>query len=170
MANHTVNFERRPRTPPGQAGYAYLWVLMMVLVMGIYLGLVGEAWQNRLQREREQELLRVGDEIRLAIKNYNAITTAGGTQYPKRLQDLVQDPRVPFARRFLRRAYKDPLTGEDWAYIGAPGGGFMGVYSKSPKLPLKQNNFPRQFANFADKKSFADWQFASWPDGGGRTR
>ncbi|AOY02244.1 type II secretion system protein [Jeongeupia sp. USM3] len=155
-------------TGPGrQAGFAYVWVLMMVLVMGIYLGLVGDAWQTKLQREREQELLRVGDEIRLAIKGYNAIDS----QYPKRLQDLVQDPRVPFARRFLRRAYKDPMTGEDWAYIGAPGGGFMGVYSKSTKVPLKQSNFPQPYGNFVDKKSFADWQFAWWPNsGGGRTR
>ncbi|WP_432719469.1 type II secretion system protein [Jeongeupia wiesaeckerbachi] len=165
MASPTAISSRR------QQGFGYIWVLMMVMVMGIYLGLVGDVWQNRLQREREQELLRVGDEIRLAIKGYTAIQGAEGTQYPKRLQDLVQDPRAPFPRRFLRRAYKDPMTGEDWAYIGAPGGGFMGVYSKSAKIPLKQANFPPQFGGFADKKSFAEWQFAWWPNsGGGRTR
>ncbi|KAF0812915.1 hypothetical protein IGB42_02763 [Andreprevotia sp. IGB-42] len=154
---------------PAQQGFAYLWALMMVLVMGIYLGAVGEAWQTRMLRAKEEQLMRQGDEIRVAIKRYTE-QQGQQMQYPKTLDDLVQDPRVPFPRHFLRRPYKDPITDEDWGYIAAPGGGFMGVYSKSRQRPLKQANFPTQYVGFIDKQTYDEWKFAHWPtnNGGGR--
>ncbi|MBM5573679.1 type II secretion system protein [Deefgea sp. CFH1-16] len=152
-----------------QQGFAYVWALMLVLIMGIYLAQVGEAWQNRIQRSKEEELMRVGNEIRLAIKQYSEQNSAAGLQYPKTLQDLVQDPRVPFPRRYLRKAYKDPITGGDWLMIGGPGGGFMGVQSPSLQKPLKNDQFIQENASFKDAKSYQDWRFAHWPNqGGGR--
>ncbi|UXY16805.1 type II secretion system GspH family protein [Chitiniphilus purpureus] len=165
MARRSAN-----TSPRRQQGFAYAWVLMMVLVMGIYLAELGDVWQTRIRRAREEELLIVGDEIRRAIKAYSEQNSGQGPQYPKTLDDLVQDPRVPFARRFLRRPYKDPITGEDWSYIGAPGGGFMGVFSKSNDKPLKQWGFTAQYSGFADKTSYQEWKFAHWPGGGSRTR
>ena len=153
-----------------QQGFAYIWALMLVLIMGIYLAQVGEAWQNKLQRNKEEELLRVGNEIRLAIKQYSEQNSAGGLQYPKTLNDLVQDPRVPFPRRFLRKAYKDPMTGNDWAYIGGPGGGIMGVNSKSELKPLKNHNFLAEYTSFQEAKTYQDWRFAHWPNQGGNVR
>ncbi|MEN9659118.1 MAG: hypothetical protein RL571_2583 [Pseudomonadota bacterium] len=148
-----------------EAGFAYAWALMAVLIMGIYLAQVGEAWQNRAQRAKEAELLRVGAEIRRGIKLYTEQNQMQGTQYPKSLEELVLDPRSPTPRRFIRKAYKDPLTGEDWQYISAPSGGFMGVYSKAQGKPLKQRLFPSDFAGFADQNSYQDWKFAHWPNG-----
>jgi type II secretory pathway pseudopilin PulG len=160
-----------PLTTAGKAssegGFAYAWALMAVLIMGIYLAQVGEAWQNRAQRAKEAELLRVGAEIRNGIKHYTEQNMMQGVQYPKTLEDLVQDPRSPSPRRFIRQAYKDPLTGEDWLYISAPGGGFMGVYSRAKGKPLKQRLFPADFASFADQSSYQDWKFAHWPNGKG---
>ncbi|WP_040430364.1 type II secretion system protein [Chitiniphilus shinanonensis] len=172
MAKRTPSIDAALRARRGQRGFAYAWVLMMVLVMGIYLAELGDVWQTRIRRAREEQLLQVGDEIRRAIKAYTEQDAGqgGGGQYPKTLDDLVQDPRVPFARRFLRKAYKDPITGEDWSYIGAPGGGFMGVYSKSNDKPLKQWGFTAQYASFTDKPSYQEWKFAHWPGGGSRTR
>ncbi|WP_084088673.1 type II secretion system protein [Andreprevotia lacus] len=152
-----------------QGGFAYLWALMMVLVMAIYLAEVGDVWQTRSQRAREAELLRYGDEIRIAIKRYNEEKTMPG-QYPKSIDDLVQDSRSPTPRHYLRRPYKDPITGEDWSYIAAPGGGFMGVFSKSRDKPLKQANFPTQYVGFADKQTYDEWKFAHWPTSGGGGR
>ncbi|WP_028454223.1 membrane protein [Chitinilyticum litopenaei] len=148
-----------------QQGFAYGWVLMLVMVMGVYLAQIGEVWQTKNQRAKEAELMRVGDEIRRAIKAYTEQNTGNGPQYPRELADLVKDPRLPVTKRYLRREYKDPLTGEDWQLIPAPGGGFMGVYSKSTARPLKQDNFPQEYASFKDKPSFADWRFAWWPQG-----
>jgi type II secretory pathway pseudopilin PulG len=148
-----------------QSGFAYAWALMAVLIMGIYLAQVGEAWQNRTQRAKEEELLRVGAEIRRGIKLYSEQNMMQGVQYPKKLEELVQDPRSPTPRRFIRKAYKDPMTGEDWGYISAPGGGFMGVYSQAKGKPLKQQRFPSDFASFANQNTYQDWKFANWPNG-----
>jgi type II secretory pathway pseudopilin PulG len=158
------------KTPYSQQGFAYIWALMLVLIMGIYLGQVGEAWHNRIQRNKEEELMRVGNEIRIAIKQYSEQGTEGGAQYPKNIKDLVQDPRVPFPRRYLRKAYKDPMTGEDWSYISGPGGGFMGVQSKSTAKPLKTDNFPTEYTSFKEAKAYQDWRFAHWPNQGGLGR
>ncbi|WP_028452365.1 membrane protein [Chitinilyticum aquatile] len=159
MARHTITGKHR------QGGFAYGWVLMLVLVMGVYLAEVGEVWQTRIQRDKEAELMRVGNEIRLAIKAYSEQNTGSGPQYPRELADLVKDPRMPVTKRYLRRAYKDPITGEDWQLIPAPGGGFMGVYSKSMMRPLKQDGFPNDYASFKDKQSYNEWRFAWWPQG-----
>ncbi|WP_410497813.1 type II secretion system protein [Chitinibacter sp. S2-10] len=140
--------------------------------MSIYLAQVGDAWQNRIIRTKEEELLRIGLEVQTAIKRYteNNIGDNPQTTYPKTLDDLVQDPRVPFPKRYLRKAYKDPITGEDWQYIGAPGGGFAGIYSKSDKKPLKVANFPENTTAFTEAKTYQDWRFAHWINrsGGGR--
>jgi len=165
----SVAMGKRLNRSSRHGGFAYLWALMMVLVMAIYLGEVGEEWHTHALRLKEEQLLREGDEIRLAIKAYTEVKDHPG-QYPRTLDDLTQDPRVPFPRHFLRHPYKDPITNDDWAYIAAPGGGFMGVYSKSTDKPLKQANFPSQYSGFADKQSYQDWKFAQWPNnsGGGR--
>ncbi|WP_228098322.1 type II secretion system protein [Chitinilyticum piscinae] len=138
---------------------------MLVLVMGVYLAEVGEVWQTRIKRAREAELIRIGDEVRRAVKAYTEQNTGQGTQYPKELADLVKDPRMPVTKRYLRRVYKDPITGEDFQLIPAPGGGFMGVYSKSTEKPLKQDNFPSEYSSFKDKPSYTEWRFAHWPQG-----
>lgn len=174
MAPTTIPGEKvsKQRFAHQQQGFAYMWALMMVLIMSIYLAQVGEAWQNRIQRSKEEELLRIGAEIKTAVKRYteNNIGDNPQTAYPKTLQDLVQDPRVPFPKRYLRKAYKDPITDDDWTYIGAPGGGFVGVASKSPKKPLKTANFPEDALGFAEAKSYQDWRFAHWPNRGGGRR
>ncbi len=161
--------QTKTRTSPTlankQSGFAYAWALMAVLIMGIYLAQVGEAWQNRAQRAKEEELLRVGAEIRRGIKLYSEQNMMQGVQYPKTLEELVLDPRSPTPRRFIRKAYKDPMTGDDWAYISAPGGGFMGVYSQAKGKPLKQQRFPSDFASFANQNTYQDWKFANWPNG-----
>ncbi|WP_035053059.1 type II secretion system protein [Andreprevotia chitinilytica] len=152
---------------PNQQGFAYLWALMMVLVMAIYLSEVGDVWKTKIQRAHEEELLRVGDQIRLAIKAY---AEQAGNQYPKTLNDLVQDPRSSTPKHYLRHAYKDPMTGDDWVLMSGPNGGFLGVYSKSTLKPIKTSNFPTQYSGFNDKTTFQDWRFAYYPTGGGGRR
>ena len=41
----------------------------------------------------------------------------------------------------------------------APGGGIMGVYSKSEDAPIKTGAFSLANKTFADAKRYADWQF-----------
>jgi len=113
-----------------QRGFTYLGLLFAVAVLGITLASVGVVWSTQARREREAELLWIGDQYRNAIAQYRNY----GGQLPQALADLVQDPRVPLPRRFLRRLYADPMTGQvDWQLITVPGGaGNGGVAGRTP--------------------------------------
>lgn len=143
-----------------QQGFTYLAVLLGVAVMGATLALTGMAWQTVVQRDRESELLFVGDEFRRAIKQYHG----GSGQYPRQLGDLLQDPRFPGARRYLRKLYLDPITGKfDWVPVRAPDGGIMGVFSPSEDAPLKTAGFALADRDFEGKARYSDWQFIVLP-------
>ena len=142
------------------AGFALVLCLTAVAVTGIYLMKVGDVWQTRAQREREFELHHVGREIRVAIQRY---VENGDGSYPRTLDDLVDDQRGSEPRRWLRRAWRDPMTGDDWHYLPAPGDGFLGVHSTSALRPLRQDNFAAEETAFAQASSYADWRFAWWP-------
>ena len=83
----------------------------------------------------------MGQQYRSAIESYRL---AGGVnQYPRRLDDLLQDPRLPTIKRHLRRLYPDPITGQStWGIVKAPDGGILGVFSLSTQEPLKTASRP----------------------------
>ena len=59
-----------------------------------------------------------------------------------RLEELLQDPRYPDIRRYLRKIYLDPMTGSaEWGLVTGPGGEIYGVHSLSGDEPLKKANF-----------------------------
>ncbi|WP_144109488.1 type II secretion system protein [Paraburkholderia sp. BCC1886] len=147
-----------------QKGFSFLLALLCVALMSLYLFKVAEMWSLRTQRLQEQELLRNGDAIRRAIEAYVLAETNGA--FPRTFDDLVSDPRTSFARRFLRRAYADPLTQQDWKFIRGPQGELYGVYSGAEGVPLKQDEFPDTYASFALQKSYEEWKFVYYPSGG----
>lgn len=150
------------------AGYTYLTVLFVVAIMGVALALTGEVWRTAAVREKEAELLFVGNQYRNAIARYYL---SGPRQYPRTLADLLKDPRKPSTERHLRRLYADPITGEnEWGLIKAPDGGIMGVHSLSQKTPLKSANFRLRDKEFENATRYADWKFVfaaatqPWPN------
>ena len=147
-----------------QNGVGFLWALLCVALISIYLLEVGTMWSTRSQRLREEELLRNGAAIRSAIEAYVKAETNGA--FPKSFTDLLSDPRVSFARRYLREAYPDPMTNGDWQLVQGPQGELYGVYSNAPGEPLKQDDFPDAYASFALQKSYADWKFVYYPSSG----
>ena len=147
--------------PTAQRGFTYLTVLFMVAVLAGGLALTGEVWQTSSAREREAELLHVGNEYRKAVERYYL---SGPAQYPKSLADLVKDPRQPGTVRHLRRLYPDPITGkEEWGLVKSADGGFAGVYSLSDAAPLKIAGFAVRDATFEGKAKYSDWQFMFAP-------
>ena len=154
-----------------QSGFSYLVLLFAVAIMGAGMAGTGIVWHTAQQRERETELLFIGNEIRDALASYYARTPGGLRRYPGALEELVKDPRFPTTVRHLRKVYRDPVTGStDWGLIPAPGGGILGVYSKSEARPLKNAEFDfpnRVFEERAkvlgEKMTYKEWQFAFVP-------
>ena len=148
-----------------QRGFTYLTVLFMVAMMAGGLALAGEVWNTSAMREKEAELLQVGNEYRKAIERY--YLTGPQRQYPKNMEDLLKDPRQPGTVRHLRRLYPDPITGKDeWGLVKSADGGFAGVYSLSESAPLKTAGFAVRDASFEGKTKYAEWQFVFAPAAG----
>ena len=153
------------RAGKGQHGYTFLALLLAVAVIGLGLAGAGELWSRAAQRERERELLFVGNQIRAAIGQYYFRTPGTVKRYPRRLEDLLQDNRYPNVVRHLRRVYNDPMTGRaGWGLVEAPGGGIMGVYSLSSVATLKRAGFTPENKSFEGAAQVADWRFIFNPE------
>ena len=141
---------RTGRRARRQGGYALMSVLLVIVLMGIALAEASNSWSNLRQRDREKELLRVGDKIREAIGNYYNQSPGDVKQFPQTLEDLLHDDRFPTPRRYLRKIYDDPMTGRPyWGTLHAPSGGIMGIYSLSAARPFKTANFKPVYETFA---------------------
>lgn len=135
-------------------------LLILVAALGTGMAAFGELYSRAERREKERELLHIGNEFRRAIASYHQV----GKTYPKALDDLVEDKRFSPIRRHLRRVYRDPLTASsDWGLVEAPGGGIMGVHSLSEEEPVKTGNFAERDAEFAGAASYRDWSFTYRP-------
>lgn len=150
------------RSGKRQQGMAYLWMLGVLAVMVLLLARAVEVDIMQGERRREQLLLQVGDEYRRAIASYVQAPGANG-QYPRQLEDLLQDPRFPVAVRHLRRLRPDPETGGDWTLLRGPDGALIGVASKSARAPHKRTGFGSADADFEGKPTLAEWKFIYQP-------
>ena len=145
-------------------GFVLIGMLMLMMVAGYTLAEVSTKWSDAVKREREQELLKVGDTIRKAIGSYYNQTPGVVKQYPPNLEALLYDDRFPTPKRYLRKLYVDPITQrEGWGILEAPSGGVMGVYSLSDQTPYKRNNFRAIDKGFENQKYYGNWYFAYIP-------
>ena len=147
-----------------QGGFTYLTVLAAIALLSAVLGATAEVWHTAQQREKERELLFVGHQFRLAIARYYRATPGSVKQYPATLEDLLKDPRQPGTQRYLRRIWRDPITGKpDWGLVRGPSGELQGVYSLSEAKPIKVANFDAEDMNFEVAEKYSDWIFAYRP-------
>lgn len=145
-----------------QRGYIYLWTLFATMLAGVMLAAAGEVWQTTSQREKELELLFIGDQFRRAITSYHdaAQATTAASRYPETLAQLLEDKRGPKPLRHLRKIFFDPMTNSfEWGLIEQENGGITGVYSLSTAQPIKRAGFPEDYAKFEKAKNYQDWQF-----------
>jgi type II secretory pathway pseudopilin PulG len=140
-----------------ERGFTYLGVLYIVAIMGVLLAIAGQAWHTQVVREREEELLYVGDQYKKAIARFHL---AGG-RYPRELAELLKDPRRPDTQRYLRKLYPDPITGKnEWGFVRSADGGIAGVFSLSEDKPFKVAGFKLEYAGFEGREKYSEWQFA----------
>lgn len=144
------------------AGYTFIALLVIVAIMGIMLGAIGQSWHTIMVREQEEELLFRGEQYRQALERWHNPDPKLGLPPAtplKDLRDLLQDPRTAGKRRYLRRLYKDPITGEDFAVLRNATRGIIGVMSPSEKAPLKTGGFPSELASFEGQDQYKKWVF-----------
>ena len=147
-----------------EGGFTYIGVLIGVAMLGALLAATADVWHTTMQRQREKELLFVGNQFRAALGSYYSPTAATCFKvvgrYPKRLEDLLLDDRSPGTCRHLRRIYVDPMTGKaEWGLVKLPDGQITGVYSLSEEEPIKKARFRARDAAFENKTKYSDWLF-----------
>jgi type II secretory pathway pseudopilin PulG len=94
-----------------EQGYVLLAVMLLVTLLLIALAIEAPRLAQQVKREREEELIHRGQEYSRAIKKFYI---ASGGRYPTSLEQLENTNN----KRFLRKRYKDPITGkDDWRII-----------------------------------------------------
>lgn len=145
-------------------GFTYIALLAAIVILGIMLGAAGKYWSNVMLREKEAELLFRGDQYVRAIESYYRTIKPGmQPMLPPTIEELLKDSRST-VKRHLRKKYKDPITGEDFAVIQDPvTKRIIGVKSTSNKEPLKRGNFPKGYETFQGKTKYSEWEFKFTP-------
>ena len=146
---------RRGRARECERGLVLLTLLIALMLVSVALMGALDVWALQRQRQQEEELLFVGNQYRLAIERYYR----AGRTLPMSVDDLLEDKRFPVPLHHLRRAYPDPITGKnDWLFL-RQGDRIFGVHSSSEAPTIKSANFPRRYADFANVKTYGEWQF-----------
>ncbi len=154
-----------------QRGFTYLGLMLIVACMGAALAATVQVWSTVVQRERERELLFIGEEFRKALKGFAAAARNSNERAPRTLNDLVKDPRHPDTRRYLRKLYIDPMTGKrEWGLQKDTKGGIVGVFSLSEAKPWKVAGFTSHDRDFEGKTKYSEWIFLPKAEGGAAFR
>lgn len=90
-------------------GYAMAALLVMLAVMSVMLTVALPVWRQTAQREKEAELIFRGQQYARAIALFQR---KYANAFPPSVDVLVE-------QRFLRKKYKDPITGDDFQVLPA---------------------------------------------------
>lgn len=93
----------------GENGYVLLSLLLMMAVMGIVAATMVTSLKFDIQRDREEEMIHRGVQYSRAIRAY--YKKFG--RYPASIESLENTNQM----RFLRKRYKDPITGKDFKLL-----------------------------------------------------
>ena len=91
------------------AGFSLAAVIFFLTAASIFIAAVVPSYQMQAKREMEEELIFRGEEYTRAIQKYQRRFAV----YPSSVDQLVSTNSL----RFLRRAYKDPITGKEFRLI-----------------------------------------------------
>src|SRR2546421_1141498 len=100
---------RYSRLERSQSGYILLMLMLGVTLLAIAAAAIAPTLAFQIRRDREEELIHRGVQYSRAVRRY--FKKFG--RYPVRLEDLESTNNL----RFLRRRYKDPITGQDFKLL-----------------------------------------------------
>ncbi len=141
---------------------------MVIAIAGIGMAGAGIVWQLEAQREREKELLFVGEAYRNAIGSYYENSLGSSKQFPTSLEDLILDKRFPTTKRHIRKLYADPMiinmtNKKTWGLVMQQGQ-IVGVHTLSEDVPIKKIGFNAGYDAFSEAATYSDWKF-TYPAG-----
>ena len=90
-------------------GYIMVVLLIAMAVTAIWMSAALPAWRQQAQRAREDDLVFRGEQYARAIVTYQKKNQGA---LPPNIDILV-------TQRYLRKKWKDPVTGKDFAPVGA---------------------------------------------------
>jgi type II secretory pathway pseudopilin PulG len=154
--------ERAPA--PRQRGLVLLALLIMLVLIGVGALGAAEVWSTAVKREREAELLFIGEQYRRAIGEYYKMSP-GRRAYPPSIESLLVDERFPNPVHHLRRVYRDPMTATGEFELIKQANGVAGVHSTSDEAPIKHAGFPIVYKPFEQAEHYSQWQFIFAPKG-----
>jgi type II secretory pathway pseudopilin PulG len=124
--NILISMQLAGQDQRGARGYAMAALLVAMAVMAILMTAAMPVWKQTAQREKEEELIFRGMQYAHAIGLFQR---KYANAYPPTVDVLVE-------QRFLRKKYKDPITGEDFIPIvagqGVPGSATPGGIPQTP--------------------------------------
>jgi type II secretory pathway pseudopilin PulG len=118
-----------------QKGYVLLAVMLLITLMMVAMSVELPRIAQQVQRQKEEELVNRGMDYARAVKRFYHKSNT----YPSSIEQLKDTNHI----RFLRKEYKDPITGEsEWklvhmneAEIKIPQGtGVQGLQGSNPGL------------------------------------
>jgi type II secretory pathway pseudopilin PulG len=144
---------RRTRGRRRESGYMLLTVLLFVTLLVLASAAVAPRIKMQIERDREEEMIHRGVQYSRAIKRF--YKKFG--RYPNTLEELENTNNL----RFLRRRYKDPVTGKNFRLLhygevtmfaqGVPGlaaAGAAGI-ANGPGIPGQQLAAQQGFGGLA---------------------
>ncbi|MCG2583858.1 type II secretion system protein [Massilia sp. TS11] len=147
-----------------ERGFSYVVMMFVVAIAGLVAARAVENSLTNERREKEADLLYVGQAYRNAIASYYENSPGTFKQYPAELSDLLLDSRTSTMRRHLRKLFRDPITGDSkWGVLRDEDGRVVGVFSLSEREPVKQGGFAPELASFTGMKRYMDWKFVYQP-------
>src|SRR5262252_4833945 len=128
------------------AGFSLSALIFFLTAASIFIAASVPAYQMQAKRELEEELIFRGQEYSRAIQKYQRRFGV----YPTTIDQLVSTNNL----RFLRKAYKDPITGKDFRLLTLnPDGSINGS-----KIFAQNVNMPGLFGNTQNAQPGANGQ------------
>lgn len=143
-----------------QRGITFVAVLVLLALCMLALSVAGPLWSQQVRREREQELLRIGNLYAQALAEYHDASPGSAKQYPQQLAQLLADTRYVGLRRYLRKLYPDPIDpSQPWGLVLDAQQRIVGVYSRSEQAPIAQGPQALSATEIDPAQHYADWKF-----------